>query len=365
MRALFLISDVEWTARARAFVLAARGLAARGHDVQVACGADSPAHARVARSELPSIALGAGTSTAGDALQLKRSLQERGADVVFVHTDAEHLTASSALRLGRGGGAVVRRVPPFELATQGRGDRIATRIAPSGLLFSAEADRQSADGKRYRVPSALAPLGIDPAEHDAAAEITKAELGVPANARLIVCVHDGVDKRLVLTAMRTVALLAPRHPELHLAVVGAARQDDLQMHGAALGISPMMTFLGARDDELSVLRTADVGWVAADGDAAAFGALDFLALRKPVLAERTPLTEHYIADGIAGVLLAPADPPTTAAAVAAFLANDEQRATMGSAGRARLQRDFTLEAMVSGFEQSATGALQRNAHPVA
>jgi glycosyltransferase involved in cell wall biosynthesis len=136
------------------------------------------------------------------------------------------------------------------------------------------------------------------------------------------------------------------------------------MCGAALGINPMITILGTRDDELSVLRVADAGWVAADGDAAAFAALDFMALRIPVLAERTPVTEHYVSDGIAGVLLSSADPSTTAASVAAFLAKREQHAAMGNAGRTRLLRDFPIAAMIAGYEQAVNAAVKRG-QPVA
>ena len=38
------------------------------------------------------------------------------------------------------------------------------------------------------------------------------------------------------------------------------------MHAAALGVSPLVHFLGERDDLPIVLAAADVGWVAADGD---------------------------------------------------------------------------------------------------
>ena len=364
MRVLFLVSDQGWSARARAFLLAARGLSARGHDVSLACESACPVQVRASESDVPVVSMEHDASAAGSTWQLRRTLHDREVDVVFVHTDAELLIASSALRLGGGAGAVIRRLPPFAVVNQSRGARFATRIAPTGLLFSTEADRQAADMKRYRVPSAVAPLAVDLAEHESAREITKASLGVPTDSRLVVCVHDGGDKRRVLTVLRTLAQLAPRHPELHLAVIGAARQDDLRMHGAALGINRMVTYLGARDDELSIIRSANVGWVAADGDAAALAALDFMAFRTPVLAERNPLTEHYVADGIAGVLLAPADPTTTAASAAAFLAKEEQRVAMGNAGRARLQRDFSYEAMILGYEQAMSGAVERSAQPV-
>ena len=363
MRVVFLISEKSWSGSARAFILAAQGLAARRHEVTVACESDSPVQVRANEAEMPVILIPPDASTASNTWQLKGALRGKDVDVVFVHSDAELMIASSAARLGGGVGAVIRRVPPFAMLNPGRKARFASRIATTGLLFSTEADRQAANVKGHRVPSAVAPLGIDLARHESVRAATKASLGAPPSSRLIVCVHDGADKHQVSTVLRTLALLAPRHPELHLALVGEGRVDELRMHGAALGINMLITYLGSRDDELSIIRAADVGWVAAEGDAAAFAALDFMAYSIPVLAERNPLTEHYLADGIAGVLLAPADPTTTAAAVAAFLAKDEQRVAMGNAGHARLQREFSYEALIRGFEQAMGVAIEPSAPP--
>ncbi len=363
MRVLFLVSDGNWSARARAFVLAARGLKARGHDVLLACDAEGPVQMRAAASDVPVLPLRADASVAGDAWQLRHALQDKKVDVVFVHTDEEHLVAGSALRLGRGAGAVIRRVPPFTLAS--RGSRVATRMATTALLFSTEADRQAAgDVGRHQLLAAIAPLSVDPAEHERAAPMTRESLGADADSLLIVCAHDGGHKRRVFAVLRTVALLAPRHPNLHVAVIGEARQDELRMHGAALGINAKVTYLGARQDELSIIRAADVGWIAAEGDAAAFAALDFMACRTAVLAERSPLTEHFVSDGVAGLLLAQTDATTVAAAVAAFLEQKERRVTMGNAGNARLLRDFGLDAMIDGFEQAMTAVGGRTAQTV-
>lgn len=369
MRALFLVSGDDWNARARAFVLAARGLKARGHEVTLACASECPIQVRAAASEFPVISLNADASATGSTLQIRRALKDHGFDVVFVHTDAELLMATSAMRLGRGAGVVIRRIPPFAMRTEGRGARLAKRIAATGLLFSTEADLQNVDAKQGRRPAAVAPLSVDPAEHDAVQPIAKPTIGAQENSTLIICVHDGVDKHKVSTPLRTLALLAPRHPELHLGILGSARQEELRMQGAALGVNGMVSYLGARDDELSILRAADVGWVAGDGDAAALAALDFMACRAPVLAERDPLTEHYVADGSTGALLPLVDTPndntSVAAAVAAFLAKKEQRTAMGNAGRARLQREFPYEAMIRGYEQAAAAAMGGDAKTVA
>ena len=360
MRVLFLVSDGAWSARARAFVLAARGLAARGHEVMLACESECPVQVRAAASDVPVVALKPDASAAGDAWQLRRALQEKSVDAVFVHTDEEHLVASSALRLGGGARAVIRRVPPF--ATLKR-SRFARRIAPSGFLFSTEADLNAASQMSQRVRPAYAPLAVDPAEHDALTPASKVSLGAPPNSRLMVCVHDGSAKSSVVMALRTLALLAPRHPDLHLAVVGSSRHDEVRMHGAALGVNSMISYVGAREDELAIIRAADVGWIAADGDGAAFAALDFMACRTAVVTPRSPLAEHYVVDGIGGMLLPPAEPAATSATVAAFLERQEQRVAMGNAARARLQREFSFDRMIDGYEQAIAAAGGRTAQP--
>jgi glycosyltransferase involved in cell wall biosynthesis len=214
----------------------------------------------------------------------------------------------------------------------------------------------------------LAPLAVNLSDHDRI-QAAKSLLGAPANAVLMACVHDGDDQRQVLNLLRTLAVLSSRHPELHLVIVGEAQQEELRLKGAALGVNARVTYLGARDDELSILRAADVGWIAADGDAAAFAALDFMSFGTPVIAERSPLTEHYVADGIAGVLLprpeSAADMARVVAAVTAFLGKRDQRVAMGRAARARLEREFDFEEMIRGYEGAVSPAARPAARTVA
>src|SRR5687767_14685820 len=157
-----------------------------------------------------------------------------------------HRRGASRRQLGaparRRGGAVLRRVPPFA-AVKGAG--FAGRIAPSGFLFSTEADLKAASESSLRVRPAYAPLAVDPSEHDALTPASKVSLGAPPNSRLIVCVHDGSNKQSAQMALRTLSQLAPRHPDLHLVVVGTTRLDEVRMHGAALGINSMISYLGA------------------------------------------------------------------------------------------------------------------------
>jgi glycosyltransferase involved in cell wall biosynthesis len=284
-------------------------------------------------------------------------LKEKFIEVVFLHTEREHLVASSAMRLAERG-AVIRRVPAGCIANVGRTGTFAGKMATSLLLFTTDADRaRSGGGDR----SLVAPLGVDVEEVKDARDASRAMLGFTDATQLIVCVIDQQSGPRVTTAMRTLALLAERHSALRLVLVGRADDaDDTRMHAAALGVTSLVRFLRENDNTPQVLAAADVGWVAADGDDGAFACLDFMAARVPVIAERTPLVSHYVPDGIAGVLLPPADPSDTASAVARFLADGETRQGMGNGGYTRAKRDFHEAVMIEGFVAAAAAAGDRS-----
>jgi hypothetical protein len=353
MNVLFYHTAKDWSGCSRAFAIAAQGLVAHGDSVTVVCRADSAAEQAFASQGLDVVSLAISDAVSRDAWRLRAVLKERSSDVVFLHSEREQLVASSAMRLG-GRGTVIRRIPAGGVTAAGRGARLAARMAASHLLFSTELDRSRAevgDG------AFLAPLGVDIAKADEMRMTSRGTLGVEPGTQLMVCVADRKAKSRITTALRTVALLAPRHPQLRLALVGSGcDDDDTHMHASALGVTPLVRFLGERDDMAAVVGAAEVGWVAAEGDDGAFGCLDFMAAGVPVIAERTPLLSHYVPDGIAGVLLPPAHPNDTAATVANFLADNNQRVAMGKAGRTRAARDFTESATIEGFIAAASAA---------
>jgi glycosyltransferase involved in cell wall biosynthesis len=237
-------------------------------------------------------------------------------------------------------------------------------MASATALFNSEQERANAASAGLAVPAAVAPLGVDVTSYDDVRPATRESVRAPSQSRLLVCVFEPTARARMSVVLRTMAQLAPRHPELRLVVTGPGSTDEnLRMHAAALGITNVVSFLGERDDELAVLASADVGWVAANCDAAAFAYMDLMALRIPVVAEREPLAQHYVADGITGVLIPSSDAPETAALVATFLAKGEQRAAMGNAGRARVAREFPESAMIEGFERAIATAGARAPEP--
>ncbi len=357
MRTLFYHMAPRWSGSARAFAVAARGLAARGEPVTVVCRTGSEAEQSFQQEGLDVVGVPVDGTVGGAAWRLRAVLKDKFIEVVFLHTEREQLVAASAMRLAERG-AVIRRVPAGGGATATRSTKLAGRMASSRMLFATDSDR-ARSGASDR--GFLAPLGVDVSLVESTRDAARAALRVDDKAMLMMCVVDLSSRPRVTTALRTIALLAERHPELRLVLTGpGGNEEDTHMHAAALGVTSLVQFLGHRHDLPMLLSAADVGWVAADGDDGAFACLDFMAARVPVIAERSPLLSHFIPDGIAGVLLPPADSSDTAAAVASFLADDHQRTGMGNAGRTRAARDFPETAMIEGFAAAAAAAGDRS-----
>lgn len=356
MRALFYHTGQHWSGSARTFAVAARGFVAQGATVTMVCRAGSGPEKGFEHDGLDIVAVPAGGSVGGEAWRLRTILKDRFIEVVFVHSEREHLAAGSAMRLAERGG-VIRRVSAGASAKAAKSGLFAGRMAASRMLFASEADRARVGSERDFV----APLGVDVAKVQDVRATSRALLNATDATQLIVCVIDQHAGNRLTTVMRTLALLAERHPDLRLVIVGRdADADDTRMHAAALGVGSLVRFLGDRADTPAILAAADVGWVAAEGDDGAFGCLDFMAARVPVIAERSSLLSSYVPDGIAGVLLPPADPSDTASTVARFLADADTRQAMGNAGFTRAKRDFGESAMIGGFISAAAAAGDRS-----
>lgn len=364
MRVLFYYSPSEWSGSARAFAAASVAMARRGYQCTYVCRADSSVEDRLTPSAevLPGVELTPipmGGPWMHESLRLRQVLLEHYVEVVFVHSEREQMVASLAIRLAERG-ALVRRIPAGTRLVRGPEAKLGERLAATGYMLTTEP--WSSNGARQ--PGAFEPVAVDIGvsieAFDRVRPASVSTIGARGGDQLIACVYDPSARRRVAAVLRAVALLAPRHPGLRLAIVGPGSEDeDLRMHAAALGITEIVAHLGQPVDHHSILSAADLAWVAAGGDNAAYGYLDLMALRVPVLAERDALSQRYVADGISGVLLAQPDPATMAARIAVLLAHEERRTAMGSAGRARVTRDFAEDGMIEGFERATEIARDR------
>jgi len=376
---LFLHSAREWSGTARLFARAARGISERGAKVTLLVTPDSNVHLAVSprrdpgqprHTPIPEPFEIIPFSTEGlffaAARRLRKIFRRWDADAIFVTTDREHLIAATACWMSRNG-SVVRWTPAGQVLEMGIMGRWASRLAKTAYLFASETDRSAASVPKNAIDSSVAEIGVDVSTYPADGSRAPTAEGDSASdqkqagpLKYIVCVYDPSSRGRAATAIRTVSMLAPRHPNLRLIIVGPGSDDeDLRMQAAALRMLHLVSFLGERDDVINLMRDAHLGWVVADADTGAYGILDLMALGIPTVASEDGVAQRYIANGISGALYPPDDSASTAATVAGMLLSEGDRETMGKAARTRVAREFPETEMIEGFDRAANNARTR------
>ncbi len=387
MHVLFLHAAREWSGTARLFARAARGISERGAKVTLLVAPDSNVHMAVSprrdpgqprNTPIPEPFEIIPFSTDGlffsAARRLRKIFRRWDADAIFVTTDHEHVIAATACWMSRNG-SVVRWTPAGQKLEMGLLGRWAARLAKTSYLFASETDRRSARIPKNAIESSVAEIGVDVSSyptngsHAPAPEAAREGQGEGDSAsdqkqtgplKYIVCVYDPTSRGRAATAIRTVSMLAPRHPNLRLIIVGPGSDDeDLRMQAAALRVLHLVSFLGERDDVITLMRDAHLGWVVADADTGAYGTLDLMALGIPTVASEEGVAQRYIANGISGALYPPDDSASTAATVAGMLVSEDDREMMGKAARTRVAREFPESEMIEGFDRAANNARTR------
>ena len=373
---LFLHTAREWSGTARLFARAGRGISERGAKVTLLVTPDSNVHLAVSPRRDPGqarhtpipepfeiIPFATDGLFFSAARRLKRIFRRWDADAIFVTTDREHLIAATACWMSSNG-SVVRWTPAGKKLEMGVSGRWANRLARTSYLFASEKDRRIAIIPKNAIESSVAEIGVDVATYPAgdgkpaAAEVEPASDQKAAEPlKYIVCVYDPTSRGRAATAIRTMSMLSPRHPNLRLMIVGPGSDDeDLRMQAAALRVLHLVSFLGERDDVVSLMQDAHLGWVVADADTGVYGILDLMALGIPTVASEDGVAQRYIANGISGTLYPPDDSASTAAAVAGMLNKEDARETMGKAARTRVAREFPETQMIEGFDRAANNA---------
>ena len=204
----------------------------------------------------------------------------------------------------------------------------------------------------------LVPLynGIDLrafAPDDARAQRVRDELGVASSPAVglfgQMLSHKGHE-----TLIDAAPSIRARVPDAKFVFVGALENPPYEAHLrakiAAVGLTDAFVFTGWRTDVPHVMRAMDLSVVATTtAEPAALSLMETMAMGRPIVATRTGGTPEIVEDGVCGLLFPPGDSVTLADHVAGLMLDAPRREQMGLAGRARMERTFTVEQHVAGM----------------
>ncbi|HTE04865.1 MAG TPA: glycosyltransferase [Planctomycetota bacterium] len=137
----------------------------------------------------------------------------------------------------------------------------------------------------------------------------RAELGLPPEAPVLVCVGRLAPQKDHPTLFAALALLPP---EVTLLVVGGdpfgAGEARLKAEAARLGLGERARFLGIRHDVPDLLAASDLFVLPSLWEGLGLVFLEAMAVELPVVASNVSAIPEVVQDGVSGWLVPPGDP---------------------------------------------------------
>ncbi|MCO4101019.1 glycosyltransferase [Gemmatimonas sp.] len=340
MRVLVVATTPEWTPGTRLIGSVAAGLAARGDVVALACASRS-ATERAVEHAWPRLSVRSVTGSGwfGQAMSVRGIVTALRPDALLVGSEADAVLA--ALAMGKRGG-IVRRfaVDEREGLTSARDETLPwrARFALSRAVITPWGQRTLAVGW---------PQHTTPTTDDAREEVPRLPVVSPHIVLVPAMEHD----EITAAALRAVAHLRTRHPDLRLSLVGdSAAMQATRLHAAALDLSAIVQVVPADallHHELNdTSHVTSMAWVAAGGDAGALSTLAAMQQSLPVVVPQQAPFAELVVPGVTGFHVGTDNGVAVVSDLARLLSDADTQHRMGRAASARAARAFGWDAFV-------------------
>jgi glycosyltransferase involved in cell wall biosynthesis len=178
----------------------------------------------------------------------------------------------------------------------------------------------------------------------------RSELGLRNGQPLIVSVGNLYPVKGHRHLIDALAVLAPHHPDLHLAIVGRGPlQDDLRRQAQEHGLAERVHLLGLRGDIPALLASADMFVLPSLSEGLPLALLEAMFAMRPIVATRVGEVGVALADGEAGVLVPPGDARSLAGAIDNLVTHPGHARALACRARQRALAEYDLAQMVDRY----------------
>jgi len=199
------------------------------------------------------------------------------------------------------------------------------------------------------------PNGVDTERfrpNSAARAPIRSFLGIPAQAPvfgIVAALRPEKNHALFVAAAERIGRAVP---DAHFLIVGDGPQRDLIQNAArAHGMDRQTHLLGNRSDIPNLLAALDVFMLTSHQEANPVSILEALAAGVPVIATRVGSVPETVREGITGYLAEPGDVARLASRGVYLATHADVAARLGAQGRRLVVKNWSLEAMVHGYER--------------
>lgn len=145
--------------------------------------------------------------------------------------------------------------------------------------------------------------------------------------------------------LSSLAQLIPSHPDLSLTLVGdGPDRDTLEQMVRDLNLSSHVHFVGyqTQTQVRDRLQASDLFILSSFAEGIPVVLMEAMATGLPVIAPQIAGIAELVEDSISGYLVPPGDPDTLAQRIEPLITNPELRASLGQAGRHKVEQDFNI-----------------------
>ena len=173
------------------------------------------------------------------------------------------------------------------------------------------------------------------------------EFAVPHDAIVIAAAGQLIPRKGHRYLLQAVESLHHSYPQIRLIIFGEGYLDDqLRAQAASLGLGGIVQFAGFRDDLDDFMSCFDIFAHPALTEGLGVATLKAAAAGVPVVGFAAGGLPEAVVDGETGILVQPENVAQMGDAIARLIDENELRQVMGSAGRERMQKEFSIDTMV-------------------
>jgi glycosyltransferase involved in cell wall biosynthesis len=186
------------------------------------------------------------------------------------------------------------------------------------------------------------------------------ELGLPADARLLVAVGNLYPVKGHRYLIDALGLLAPQHPALHLAICGRGDlAERLAAQAREQGLARRVHLLGLRSDVSAIVSAADIFVMPSLSEGLPLALLEAMVAGCAIVASGVGEVGAALEQGAAGVLVQPGDPRALAIAIERLLNDPHLARTLGGRAACRAAAEYEVSSMVRRYRSMYDVVLTR------
>jgi glycosyltransferase involved in cell wall biosynthesis len=280
---------------------------------------------------------------------LLRELRPAIAHTHLVHADihgipAARLAGVPVVVTTRHNDDAFRRRPPLRWIHRALWRPVQAGIAVSEAVARFSVEIEGAPPRKLTVIH----HGLDLPDYRPEREGIRRSLGCDSGELLVGMVGRLTEQKGMALGLEAFAAIAARVPRAQLLVVGdGPLRERLTARAQDLGLAGRTRFLGWRDDAARLMVGLDVFLAPSRWEGFGIVLLEAMAQATAIVASDVGAIPEIVEHGASALLAAPGEARQLADHLRTLLEDEQERARIGRAGRARLLERFTIDRMVA------------------